>query len=80
MSNGYDEATQREMQAFVDQESAKAQMQSTIHEFTNRCWDTCITSTKTNQIDSKESTCLQNCVGRFIDTSMFIVKRLQQNH
>ncbi|KAI8320341.1 hypothetical protein GQ54DRAFT_221886 [Martensiomyces pterosporus] len=78
MSANFDEATQKELAAFVEQESAKAQMQSTIHEFTGRCWDTCISSAKSNQLDSRESSCLENCVGRFIDASVFIVKRLQQ--
>ncbi|KAJ2852357.1 Mitochondrial import inner membrane translocase subunit tim8, partial [Coemansia erecta] len=55
MSANYDEATQRELQTFVEQETAKAQMQNTIHEFTNRCWESCITSAKSNQLDSKET-------------------------
>ncbi|KAJ2771105.1 Mitochondrial import inner membrane translocase subunit tim8, partial [Coemansia nantahalensis] len=73
----FDEATQRELQAFVEQESAKAKLQSTVHEFTGRCWDLCIRDTKTNQLDGRETACLQNCVGRFIDTSVQIVKQLQ---
>ncbi|KAJ1830493.1 Mitochondrial import inner membrane translocase subunit tim8 [Coemansia sp. RSA 2703] len=80
MSSKFDEATQRELQVFVEQETAKAQMQNTIHEFTNRCWESCIFSAKSNQLDAKETQCLQNCVGRFIDTSVFIVKRLQTNN
>ncbi|KAJ2343923.1 Mitochondrial import inner membrane translocase subunit tim8 [Coemansia erecta] len=77
--SSFDEATQRELKAFVEAESAKSQLQNAIHEFTSRCWDTCIFDTKSNQLSSKESACLENCVGRFVDTSMFIVKRLQNS-
>ncbi|KAJ2057349.1 Mitochondrial import inner membrane translocase subunit tim8 [Coemansia sp. S146] len=73
----FDQATQQELKKFVEQETQKAQMQQTIHEFTGRCWESCITQAKSNQLDSKESACLQNCVNRFVDTSVFIVKRLQ---
>ncbi|KAJ2692181.1 Mitochondrial import inner membrane translocase subunit tim8 [Coemansia spiralis] len=75
----FDEATQRELQEFVESETAKAKLQSNIHQFTGRCWDLCIKDAKASQLSSKESTCLQNCVGRFLDTSVQIVKQLQ-NH
>ncbi|KAI9479456.1 Tim10/DDP family zinc finger protein, partial [Coemansia mojavensis] len=74
-----DQATQKELQSFVEAEAAKSQLQNTIHEFTSRCWEKCIFDAKSNQLSSKESTCLQNCVGRFLDTSVFIVKRLQNS-
>ncbi|KAJ1942420.1 Mitochondrial import inner membrane translocase subunit tim8 [Linderina pennispora] len=79
MSGNFDQATQRELSAFVEQESAKMQLQSNIHEFTGQCWETCIKDARSNQLDSGEKSCMENCVGRFIDTSVFIVKRLQLN-
>ncbi|KAJ2778062.1 Mitochondrial import inner membrane translocase subunit tim8 [Coemansia javaensis] len=73
----FDEATQRELQQVLEKETAKAQLQNTVHEFTGRCWDVCIREAKSNQLSSKESQCMRNCVERFIDASMFVVKRLQ---
>ncbi|KAJ1654983.1 Mitochondrial import inner membrane translocase subunit tim8, partial [Coemansia sp. RSA 25] len=70
--DSFDQATQLELKKFVEQETQKAQMQQTIHEFTGRCWESCIAQTKSNQLDSKETACLQNCVNRFVDTSVFI--------
>ncbi|KAJ1915434.1 Mitochondrial import inner membrane translocase subunit tim8 [Mycoemilia scoparia] len=81
-SPDFDQKTQEELKKFLDAENAKAQMQSTIHEFTGRCWDKCIKSatSNNNKIDSTEKACLENCVNRFVDTSMFIVKRLQNRN
>ncbi|KAJ1845044.1 Mitochondrial import inner membrane translocase subunit tim8 [Coemansia sp. RSA 2706] len=75
----FDDRTKQELQQFIEAESAKAQLQSTVHEFTGRYWDTCIFDAKSNQLSARESSCLQDCVGRFIDTSVLIVKRLQNS-
>jgi hypothetical protein len=32
--------TQRELATFIEQEQAKAKMQSSIHDLTDRCWNT----------------------------------------
>ncbi|GAB1522508.1 Mitochondrial import inner membrane translocase subunit tim8 [Rhizoctonia solani] len=62
----FDEATQRELQAFIEQEQAKARVQATTHQLTDMCWT------------NSEAYCLQNCVDRFLDTSLFIVKKLDE--
>ncbi|PIA13118.1 putative TIM8-translocase of the mitochondrial inner membrane [Coemansia reversa NRRL 1564] len=74
---GFDENTQKELQEFIQRETTKAELQNTVHEFTGRCWELCIKDAKTNQLNNKESACLQNCVNRFIDSSVHVVKRLQ---
>ncbi|OMJ21124.1 Mitochondrial import inner membrane translocase subunit TIM8 [Smittium culicis] len=73
----FDQKTQQDLQKFVEAEQAKAEMQTTIHSFTSRCWEKCITSTKSTGLDKNESTCMENCVNRFIDSSVYIVKNLQ---
>ncbi|KAJ2720288.1 Mitochondrial import inner membrane translocase subunit tim8 [Coemansia sp. Benny D115] len=79
MSTQMDPAIQREMQEFIQQTSAKAQMQASIHEFNNRCWNTCITNANSNSLNSTEAACLKNCVHRFVETSKLIVDHLSKN-
>ncbi|KAI9183938.1 Mitochondrial import inner membrane translocase subunit tim8 [Blastocladiella emersonii ATCC 22665] len=75
-----DAASQAELQKFLEQENSKARVQSQIHTFTQMCWDKCITKVG-NRLSSSEESCLTSCVERFLDTSIFIVKRLQdQQH
>ncbi|KAI9505421.1 Mitochondrial import inner membrane translocase subunit tim8 [Coemansia sp. RSA 1358] len=74
-----DDESQRELKEFIEQESAKSQIQNAVHSFTSRCWETCISNAKSNQLDKKETACLQNCVERFIDASVHVVKRLQNS-
>ncbi|KAL8290287.1 hypothetical protein RQP46_003226 [Phenoliferia psychrophenolica] len=74
----FDAATQKELQSFLEQEQAKARMQTSIHTFTDLCWDKCITGTPGARFSRGEEGCLVNCVDRFLDTSLFIVKNLEQ--
>ncbi|PWN51988.1 putative TIM8-translocase of the mitochondrial inner membrane [Violaceomyces palustris] len=76
--SGLGEADQKELQAFLDAEQAKARVQSSIHTFTDRCWDQCITSSIGARFGRGEEACLSNCVERFLDTSLFIVKKLEE--
>ncbi|KAJ1673599.1 Mitochondrial import inner membrane translocase subunit tim8 [Spiromyces aspiralis] len=64
MSAEFDEKAQAEITKFLEAENAKAQMQSTIHEFTGRCWDKCISNASSSRLDGTERACLQNCVNR----------------
>ncbi|KAI0001781.1 hypothetical protein BJV77DRAFT_1063179 [Russula vinacea] len=45
MADRFDDATQKELQAFLDREQAQARVQQSIHTFTSMCWDKCITGT-----------------------------------
>lgn len=38
----------------------------------------CITGTPGNSFSRSESSCLANCVERFLDTSLFMVNRIEQ--
>ncbi|KAN0060371.1 Mitochondrial import inner membrane translocase subunit tim8 [Thecaphora frezii] len=67
-----------ELQTFLDAEQAKARVQSSIHTFTDRCWDQCIKSSIGTSFGRGEEACLSNCVERFLDTSLFIVKKLEE--
>ncbi|CEL56768.1 Mitochondrial import inner membrane translocase subunit TIM8 OS=Cryptococcus neoformans var, neoformans serotype D (strain B-3501A) GN=TIM8 PE=3 SV=1 [Rhizoctonia solani AG-1 IB] len=57
----FDEATQRELQAFIEQEQAKARVQATTHQLTDMCWTKCVTGSISTRFSSSEAYCLQNC-------------------
>ncbi|KAG2209710.1 Tim10/DDP family zinc finger-domain-containing protein [Mucor mucedo] len=73
----FSENDQRELAQFLEAEQAKARVQQTVHSLTDNCWDKCISKVN-NKLDRSEEACLSNCVDRFLDTSMFIVKRLEE--
>lgn len=65
-----------QLQNFIAQQSQVAQIQSMIATLTDICWDKCVTSPGT-YLSSKEEACLQNCAGRFLDTTQYILQRAQ---
>ncbi|KII93342.1 hypothetical protein PLICRDRAFT_171110 [Plicaturopsis crispa FD-325 SS-3] len=66
-----------QMQAFIQQESAKAHANESIQNYTEMCWDKCVTGAPSTRFSRSEESCLANCVDRFLDTSLFIVKQVQ---
>ncbi|CAL1538965.1 unnamed protein product [Lymnaea stagnalis] len=64
------------VQQFVARETQKQRFQGLIHEMTGRCWDTCMVNPG-SKIDTKTENCIRNCVDRFLDTSNFVVNRLE---
>ncbi|RKP28096.1 Tim10/DDP family zinc finger-domain-containing protein [Syncephalis pseudoplumigaleata] len=67
----------KELAIFLETEQSKARLQSSIHTFTDMCWDRCITGKIGTKLSSGEESCLTNCVERFLDTSILIVKQLE---
>jgi import inner membrane translocase subunit TIM8 len=57
---------------------SKARMNSQIQTFTVQCWDKCVTGTPSTRFSRSEETCLANCVDRFLDTSLFMVKQIEE--
>ncbi|CRL04321.1 CLUMA_CG017416, isoform A [Clunio marinus] len=74
---GGDGKVDPELQEFLMLEKQKAQVNAQIHEFNEVCWDKCVDKPGT-KLDSKTETCLNNCVDRFIDTSLLITNRFSQ--
>ncbi|KAK8844133.1 mitochondrial import inner membrane translocase subunit TIM8 [Kwoniella newhampshirensis] len=72
-----DEASKRELEGFLEQEQAKAKLQASIHELTNTCWNTCITGSISSKFSKGEAACLENCVDRFLDSSLYIVRQIE---
>ncbi|KAG1773123.1 Tim10/DDP family zinc finger-domain-containing protein [Suillus occidentalis] len=73
----FDEATQKELTTFLEREQAQARVNSTVHNLTSMCWDKCVTGTPGSRFARGEESCLLNCVDRFMDTSLFIIKTIE---
>ncbi|PRW39214.1 mitochondrial inner membrane translocase isoform A [Chlorella sorokiniana] len=65
-----------EMQQFIMQQQAKAQLQQTISRLTEECWGKCI-GTPGNYMTGKEQACMDNCARRFLESTQFVVKYFQ---
>jgi len=66
-----------QMQRFIQIETEKQRFQVLVHGLAEQCWDVCMDK-PSSRLDSKTENCLSNCVNRFIDTSNFVVNRLEK--
>jgi len=66
------------MKRFLEAETQKQRFQQLVHSLTSDCWDTCVTGGPAAKMDRRTETCIVNCVERFIDTSNYIVNRLEK--
>ncbi len=48
-----------------------------MHTFTDLCWDKCMDRIGA-RMDYKTESCFSNCVERFIDTTNFVIGRLEK--
>ncbi|RXK38458.1 mitochondrial import inner membrane translocase subunit TIM8 [Tremella mesenterica] len=78
----FDAASKKELEDYIDQQQAKAKIQAQVHDLTQRCWNTCVTGGISSKFSRGEASCLENCVDRFLDSSLYLVKQLeaQQTH
>ncbi|XP_075909541.1 mitochondrial import inner membrane translocase subunit Tim8 A-like isoform X2 [Petromyzon marinus] len=67
-----------ELQRFIESETQRQRFQQVVHSVTDMCWEKCMDKPGP-KLDSRTEVCLVNCVGRFIDTSKFVLNRLEQN-
>ncbi|XP_056328782.1 mitochondrial import inner membrane translocase subunit Tim8 A [Danio aesculapii] len=70
-------ATDPQLQQFIEIESQKQRFQQLVHQMTEVCWEKCMDKPGP-KLDSRTEVCFVNCVERFIDTSQFILNRLEQ--
>ena len=79
MSNysSYDpqKAQARRFQQQAQQLQQQSMTATVIMALATQCWDQCITPADST-ISSRETDCVSNCAGRFIDTQKFVVGRL----
>jgi len=58
----------------LQHEQLKMEHMAQLHKLNELCWDTCI-GVPSSSLSSRDSTCLTNCVNRFVDTTLFITNR-----
>lgn len=66
------------LQRFMDAEAQKQKFQQLVHNLNEKCWDICVDKPG-QKLDSRTEGCLRNCVERFIDTTNFVVNRMDSN-
>ncbi|KAJ5927997.1 mitochondrial import inner membrane translocase subunit Tim8 [Penicillium verhagenii] len=71
------EADKKELSQFLANESQKANIQQTIHVLADVCFKKCITTHNSNALSNTEEVCAQNCVGRWMDTQISVLKHLE---
>ncbi|XP_051712676.2 mitochondrial import inner membrane translocase subunit Tim8 A [Oryctolagus cuniculus] len=70
-------AVDPQLQHFIQVETQKQRFQQLVHQMTELCWEKCVDKPGP-RLDSRAEACFVNCVERFIDTSQFILNRLEQ--
>ncbi|MCJ1472908.1 Mitochondrial import inner membrane translocase subunit tim8 [Lambiella insularis] len=69
----------KELQQLIMQEQQQSLLNKTISDLTDTCWKKCITSRiSAGKLDRTEESCTANCVDRFMDTQMSVLKHLQE--
>ncbi|XP_053443324.1 mitochondrial import inner membrane translocase subunit Tim8 A-like [Nycticebus coucang] len=71
------DAVDPQLQHFIEVETQKQRFQQLVHQMTGLCWEKCVDKPGP-KLDSGAEACFVNCVERFIDTSQFILNRLEQ--
>ena len=66
-----------QMQQFFQAEAQRQKFNKHVHSLTAECWDTCM-GTPGQKLDRRTESCIVNCVDRFLDTSNFVVNRLEK--
>lgn len=67
-----------QLQRFIMAETQKQKFQQLVHGLTDQCWETCVDKPG-QKLDHKTEGCLSNCVERFIDTTNYMVNRLDSS-
>ncbi|KAF2474397.1 uncharacterized protein BDR25DRAFT_256259 [Lindgomyces ingoldianus] len=70
----------QELQQFVVNESQKARIQASIHSLTDTCFRKCIPTgtVKKGSLDKYEEPCIKNCVDRFLDANLVVLRELER--
>ncbi|TIA55024.1 hypothetical protein D6C77_07511 [Aureobasidium pullulans] len=73
------DAEKQDLQQFVVNETQKARIQQSIHSLTDVCFRKCVTGKiSAGKLDRSEEPCMQNCVDRFMDANLVVIKNLEQ--
>ena len=68
---------QAEVQALM-QMNERIKINETLQMLTGRCWDLCM-GYPSSKLDSRTENCVKNCVQRFLDSSNYVVNKLEKD-
>ncbi|EYE99523.1 Tim10/DDP family zinc finger protein [Aspergillus ruber CBS 135680] len=72
------DADKKELNQFLTNEAQKSNIQQTVHHLADVCWKKCITGkVSSGRLDRAEEACAQNCVERWMDTNLSVLKHLE---
>ncbi|OJJ89506.1 Tim10/DDP family zinc finger protein [Aspergillus glaucus CBS 516.65] len=72
------DADKKELNQFLTNEAQKSNIQQTVHHLADVCWKKCITGkVSSGRLDRTEEACAQNCVERWMDTNLSVLKHLE---
>ncbi|KAJ5765578.1 import inner membrane translocase subunit TIM8 [Penicillium odoratum] len=72
------EADKKELNQILVNEQQKSNIQQMVHQLNDVCWKKCITGKiSSNTLNKTEEACAQNCVDRWMDTQVGILKHLE---
>lgn len=82
MNDNYEDSVRNDPQfeRFFEALAQKQQYQILVHNLTDICWDLCCDFKPSVKLEGKVKTCLNNCVDRFVDTTVYIVNRMEKHH
>ena len=65
------------MQGALQQIQQQAMVQGAINKLTDICFAKCVKKPE-NKLGSREESCIQDCAGRYLEVSQFIMQRAMQ--
>ncbi|OJJ48777.1 hypothetical protein ASPZODRAFT_129081 [Penicilliopsis zonata CBS 506.65] len=72
------DADKKELNQILTNEAQKSSIQQTVHHLADVCWKKCVTGKITaGRLDKSEESCAQNCVERWMDTNLAVLKHLE---
>ncbi|KAL5365464.1 Tim10/DDP family zinc finger-domain-containing protein [Aspergillus floccosus] len=72
------DADKKELNQFLTNEAQKSTIQQNVHHLADVCWKKCITgSISSGRLSGSEEACAQNCVERWMDTNIAVLKHLE---
>ncbi|EEQ29125.1 Mitochondrial import inner membrane translocase subunit tim8 [Microsporum canis] len=68
----------KELQQILANEAQKTNIQQTVHHLTDVCWKKCVPGKVSGgALDKNELSCAQNCVNRWMDANLSVMKHLE---
>jgi mitochondrial import inner membrane translocase subunit TIM8 len=65
-----------QVNAVLEEEQTRMQVQVNMLKLTEKCWDACVSNKAATRLSSRDEQCLQNCVYRFFDTQVYVRERM----